>query len=415
MLRVSFLALLLFYKQKMKMKKILLGMLFSSAVFGQSNEGFWDNIRTTNETIVLEAGKRKVVKTADFPAGTTEVVYRISLLDDNQKLTSSLVSVLKAIPDPTGISQGTAGTIYLLSTISGDDKCKFAVFTSEADAVAYQKTGATKNACIVQDEPVNKAAKLLSEKSKCITPTTQNLWFGFQSDNWVMQEKIIFEVVPWVNYNLRSGWTVDAKKELLALADKLEITSKVVNRDLFLGNFLEAVVAKYSYADYKKLLPSEKSRIISGFAEESLLKSGQLPIYLESVRNEAKTLNSAGKPGEAIAEIQNELVEKNRASAADYGLLGSLYLATKQFVKAEEAYQKAISMDKTELNYQLQLAHVYLFSGHINQAKDIHKKYRLNNLGNSKSWVEQTKIDFRQFEKNGFPTDDFKKILRVLD
>lgn len=399
------------------MKKMLLGLILycPAFIFAQSNEGFWDNIRTTNETIILEAGKRKSIKTTDFPAGTTEVVFRISLLDDNQKIGSSLISVLKAIPDPTGISQGAAGTISLLSTISGDDKCKFAVFTSEADAVAYQKTGVAKNACFVQDEPVNKAAKLLSEKSTCLSTGAKNLWFGFQSDNWVMKEKIVFEVVPWVNYSLRSGWTVEAKKELLALAEKLDITQKVTNKDLFLGNFLEAVIAKYSYADYKKLLPSEKARIINDFTEESLKKSGQLSIYIENVRNEAKMLDLAGKPNDAIAEIQKELVEKKRATAADYGLLGNLYLSTKQFVKAEEAYQKAITMDKTELDYQLQLAHVYMFTDKINQAKEIHKKYRQNNLSNSKSWTEQTKIDFQQFESKSFPTDNFKKILRVLD
>jgi hypothetical protein len=47
-----------------------------------------------------------VIKTDDFPVGTTELIYRITLLDDNQKIANSLVSLLKAVPDPTGISQG---------------------------------------------------------------------------------------------------------------------------------------------------------------------------------------------------------------------------------------------------------------------------------------------------------------------
>jgi hypothetical protein len=37
--------------------------------------------------------------------GTTELIFRITLLDDNQQMAGSLVSLLKAIPDPTGISQ----------------------------------------------------------------------------------------------------------------------------------------------------------------------------------------------------------------------------------------------------------------------------------------------------------------------
>jgi len=43
-------------------------------------------------------------------------------------MANSLVSVLKSIPDPTGISQGSAGAVLLLSKISGEDKCKYAIF-----------------------------------------------------------------------------------------------------------------------------------------------------------------------------------------------------------------------------------------------------------------------------------------------
>lgn len=399
----------------MKFSILSLLLACSMLTFAQSNEGFWDNIRTTDETIILEAGKRKVIKTTDFPLGTTEVVYRISLLDDNQKISASLVSVLKAIPDPSGISQGTAGTIFLLSTISGEDKCKFAVFTNESDALQYEKTGVTKNACIVQDEPVNKAAKLLTEKSKCLPANTQNLWFGFQSDNWVMKEKIVLEVVPWVDYNLRSGWTTDHKKEILTLVEKLEMTSKVVNKELFLGDFLKAFTTKYTYSDYKKLLTAEKAKAIDTMAEESLVNSGQLTGYLEKIRSEAKKLNFTNKSEDAITKIQKEIIEKNRATAVDYGLLGNLYLSSKQFVKAEEAFEKAIAMNKSELNYQLQLAHVYMFTDRVNMAKDIHKKYKQNNLSANRSWASQAKSDLQQFEKNNFATDNFKKILRVLD
>ncbi|MEO0045709.1 MAG: hypothetical protein RL705_900 [Bacteroidota bacterium] len=399
------------------MKFSILGLLlaFTSLAFAQSNEGFWDNIRTTDETILLEAGKRKVIKTTDFPNGTTEVVYRISLLDDNQKTSSTLVSVLKAIPDPSGISQGAAGTVFLLSTISGEDKCKFAVFTNENDALQYEKTGIAKNACVVQDEPVNKAAKLLTEKSRCLPQNSQNLWFGFQSENWVMKEKIVLEVVPWVNYNLRSGWTNENKKEVLALVEKLEMTQKLTNKDLFLGNFLAVFIGKYTYTEYKKLLTAEKTKAIDTIVEESLVNSGQLNGYLDRLRTEAQKLNFSSKSDDAVAKIQKEIIEKNRATAADYGLIGSLYLSSKQFVKAEAAYLKAISMNQSELNYQLQLAHVYMFTDRLNKAKDIHKKYQQNNLTGNISWANQTKIDFQQFEKNGFATDNFKKILRLLD
>lgn len=399
----------------MRFSIIALCLCFSAVLFAQNNSGYWDNVRTTNETILLEAGKRKAIQSADFPAGTTEVVFRISLLDDNQKISSSLVSLLKAIPDPSGISQGTAGAVFLLSTITGEDKCKFYVFTNETDALQFEKSGTAKNACFSQETPVNKVAKLLSEDSKCLSANPKNLWFAFESDNWVMNQKIVLQVVPWVDNTLKSGWSSQAKKELLKTIQQSDIALKVANKDLWFGTFLELFTKKYTYAEYQKLLAAEKTKAMETISEESLTKSGQLNSYLDSLRKEAQQLRFSNKTPEAILTIQKEIIDKKRATAADYGLLGGLYLSSKQFIKAEEAYLKAVSLDKTALHYQLQLAHVYLFTDQLSKAKDIHKKYQSNHLSDGKSWTEQTKADFQEFEKNGFETSDFKKILRLLD
>jgi hypothetical protein len=56
-----------------------------------------------------------------------------------------------------------------------------------------------------------------------------------------------------------------------------------------------------------------------------------------------------------------------------------------------------------------------MYTDRVNKSKELHKKYQKNNLANRKSWTEQTKIDFKQFEDNGFGTENFKKILRILD
>lgn len=398
----------------MNTKLNVLFVLFSSLVLSQSKDGYWDNIRTTNETIVLGAGKKKMIKTADFPLGTTEVVYRISILDDNQKISSSLVSVLKVIPDPTGISQGSAGAVFLASTISGDDKCKYVVFTNEKDALEYEKSSVLKNACVVQNEPINKEAKLLSEKSKCLNGN-QNLWFVFESDNWIMKQKIVFEVVPWVDYKFKNGWTNSAKKELLSEVEKNEIFKSINQKDKLLGYFIETFTSKYNFNDYKEIIPAEKAKAFNDVMDESLRKSGLMKSYLDGIRAEAKRFLSAKEYEKGMSLIENEIIQKGRATDLDYGLQGDFYLMTKQYIKAEVAIKKAISMNATNIEHQLRLAHVYLFSNRISDAKDIHKKYRSNNVSSSKSWVEATIEDFENFKKNGLPTDDFKKILRILE
>ena len=126
---------------KMSTKKLLLLFVFfiSKTTFAQQ-DGYWDKDRATTKEIIVTAGDRMTVKTEDLPTGTTEIIYRITLLDENQQMANSLVSLLKAIPDPTGISQGGAGAVFLMSKVSGDDKCKYAIFSTDKFASEYQKT-----------------------------------------------------------------------------------------------------------------------------------------------------------------------------------------------------------------------------------------------------------------------------------
>ena len=400
----------------MSKKLLLLLSIFAvSNLFSQSTDGYWDNIRTTNETITLKAGERKFIKTANFPEGTTEVVYRITLLDDNQKTSNSLVSVLKAIPDPTGISQGTAGAVFLLSSISGNDKCKYAVFQQIKDSENYLKTGKTTNACIIQNTPINKEAKLLSYDSKCQINTVSNLYFAFESDNWLMGQKIVLEVVPWINKKASRGWNTETKNELVTIAQKLEVSKLLSKKDEFYALFIENLTSKYQYNEFKQLISVEKNRAIELATEESLNKSGEIEKFYNTIRAKSLKLFQSGKVDEAIGIINSEFLSKNRASYKDYGILGDYYLLSKQFSKAEENYNQGLKLNPSEINFQLNLAHVYMFTNRLSQAKEIHKKYSNQNLSTGKSWKEQVQLDFSDFEKRGFPKDNFKKILRIVE
>lgn len=387
-------------------------LLFSISTFSQK-DGFWDKERATTKEITLSAGKRALIKTEDLPVGTTEFVYRITVLDENQKLTSSLVSVLKAIPDPTGISQGTAGAIHLTSAISGDDKCTFALFQEANAANLYLKEGKTDKACWEQKEKVNKDAKLISSSSLCLT-NLPNLWFGFESQNWVMNQKIVLEVVPWVDYKASRGWTKEAKKEVLDIAEKSEVAKILTNKATFLATFIDLVTTKYKYSEFKQLLPVEKSKMIEAISDESLLKSGRINDFLKDYNFHIRRL-SLTKPEEAIKQLEHLIIERKLGKENEYDLLGTLYLRTKQYQKAEEYILKAIAMNKNEIRFQLHLAHVYLVTDRVSEAKDIHKKYKDQNISVDTSWVKATKQDFDNMKKVGLPTDNFKKILRIIE
>lgn len=396
------------------MKNIFLLLLITQFTFAQK-DGFWDKERAFTKEIKLSSGNRTLVKIDDLPEGASEFVFRILLIDENGKITTSLASILKAIPDPTGISQGTAGAITLTNSLSGDDTCLYGIYTSEKAGNQFLKDGKLETACYFIKEAVSKDSKVISIRNTKCFENAPNIWFAFENKNWVMSTKIVLEVVSWVDHNMSRGWNGTTKKELLLEADKLPVVKMVSNKNNYLATFLKVFAAKYKYSEYKQLLAIEKANIMQSIATESLIQSGELQNYLDKIRSASLELFKKGKSDEAIALIQKEIIEKKYAKDNDYSALGDIYLSNKQFVKAEEQYKKAIEKNSSELQYQLKLAHVYLFSNKVSEAKDIHKLYKDNNISANKSWIAQTKSDFEDFEKRGFPTDDFKRILRILE
>ncbi len=388
-------------------------LMFCSLIFSQSSEGYWDNVRTTNETINLSAGKRTVIKSTDLPDGTTEAVFRISILDDNQKLASSLVSLLKSIPDPTGISQGSAGAVYLLSTISGDDKCRYAIFNNEKDALQYQKTGEAKNACFVQNTPINKEAKLLTENSSCVSNSSKNLWIGFESDNWFMKQKIVFELVPWVNEKLSRGWTTAAKKSVLDEIKKLDIISSIAKKNEFAGTMLDLISKKTTYKEFKNLFPEEKQKIFSDLTFVALKETKEDKILSELNRKKSEELFNSGKKEAAITMLENTIASASK-SASDYNLLGKYYILTLQYEKALKTLKTAEKIDEYDLGIKLNLAHAYVLTDDFKKAKEIHKRFANQNISADVSWKQQTKDDFTEFEKQGVNSKYFSKILKLL-
>lgn len=396
------------------MKKIFLFLLIAQISFAQK-DGFWDKERAFTKEIKLSSGNRTLVKIDDLPEGASEFVFRILLIDENGKITTSLASILKAIPDPTGISQGTAGAIVLTNSLSGDDTCVYGIYTSEKAGNQFLKDGKLETACYFSKEPINKDSKVISIKNTKCFENTSNIWFAFENKNWVLSTKIVLEVVSWIDYSASRGWNLETKKELLTEAEKLAQVKMVANKNNYLATFLKVFAAKYKYTEYKQLLAIEKMNAMQSIATESLAQSGELQNYIDKIRSASFDLFKIGKSEEAIALIQKEIIEKKYAKDNDYSALGDIYLFNKQFVKAEVQYKKAIDKNTSELRYQLKLAHVFMFSNKIVEAKEIHKLYKDNNISANKSWIAQTKYDFEDFEKRGFSTDNFKKILRILE
>ena len=401
------------------LKKISYILLFFAAipVLYAQKDGYWDKERSTTKEVVVSARDRILIKVDDLPTGTTELIYRITLLDKNQQMANSLVSVLKAIPDPTGISQGSAGAVFLVSKISGDDKCKYAVFSKSDVATNYVVTGNTSEACLVQDEPVSKDAKRLSvDKSACLKFNTNSnvLWFGFESKNWIMNQKIVLEVVPWVDYKLSRGWTKENRKAIIDQCKTSNLAQKMTNPGDFCVCISDKIQAKYTFKEFQKLLTEERNKAFKDFGVLCFNETGAANAFNSDLRIQAAALAKKGNYGAAIAKM-NTVINNGKAVVLDYNTFGYYYLITKQYGKALKILQEGEKLDATELLIQLNLAHAYLLNGNYKLAKNIHKTYFNQNVTDSLSWTQKTKLDFDAFKKAGIQNEDFNTILKILE
>ena len=389
--------------------------IFATTIALAQQDGYWDKERTTNKHIVVSAREKIIVKSEDFPVGTTEIVYRITLLDENQEMASSLVSVLKAIPDPSGISQGSAGAVLLLSKVSGDDKCKYAIFSKEKYANEFQKSEKIDKACLYQNNPINKEAKLLSlGKSTCLTINSENIWFGFESKNWVMNQKIILEIVPWVDNKLSRGWNSQNKQVTLNQCKLSETAKQLKNSDNFCVCQLEKLQEKYKYFEFDNLLAIEKAATLKSISSDCLKKTGDNQLIDDAIRAEIDSLIKANKYDFAINKLLN-IAKNDNAIASDFNNLSECYLFTKQFQKALVNSKKAVVLDESDLAFQLNLAHAFMYNNNLKESKIIHEKFKNQNINPTLSWVEKVKIDFEMFLKSSLTNNNFNKILRIIE
>ena len=400
----------------MNFKRIFLLLLITSTYspFAQK-DGYWDKERATTKEILVSAGDRIVVKTEDLPVGTTEIVYRITLLDKNQQMANSLVSLLKSIPDPYGIGQGSAGAVFLMSNISGDDQCTYSLFTSNENAKKYVTDGKIDKACYSQGEPVSKDAKRISlGKNSCLKENTTTIWFGFESKNWFLSQKVVLEVVPWVDVKLNRGWNQDNKNEIISLCKTSTMAQKMANSDDFCVCILEKIMKQYRYSEFDKLLAVEKTKVYKDFGNTCYKDADISKNVYNDLRNQVSGLIKQQKYNEAIQK-SSTIINDGKATALDYNSIGYCYILTKQYAKALKFLQEGEKLDDTELLIKLNLAHVYLVSNNYSDAKAIYKKYQDQNVTDNISWKEKTKSDFAVFEKAGLPSKDFEKVLKLYN
>jgi hypothetical protein len=229
-----------------------------------------------------------------------------------------------------------------------------------------------------------------------------------------MNQKIVLEVVPWVNYKLSLGWTKENRKAIIDQCKTSNLSQKMTNSGDFCVCISDKIQEKYTFQEFQKLLSEERSKAFKDFGTLCFNETGASNAFNSDLRTQAEVLAKKGNYGTAIAKM-NTIINNGKGEALDYSTLGYFYLITKQYGKALKILKEGEKLEDTELLIQLNLAHAYLLNGNYKSAKSIHKTYSNQNVTDSLSWTQKTKLDFEAFQKAGIQHDDFNAILKILE
>jgi tetratricopeptide (TPR) repeat protein len=241
-----------------------------------------------------------------------------------------------------------------------------------------------------------------------------NLWFGFESKNWIMNQKIILEVVPWVDNKLSRGWALQNRKAIIDQCKTSNLAQKITNSDDFCVCILDKIQSKYTFKEFQKLLAVERSKAFKDFGNSCFGESSLSKSVYDDLRKQATILAKQAKQGEAIMKLIT-IINDGKATALDYNSIGNSYLLTKQYGKAIKFLKEGEKLDDSELLIKLNLAHAYLLNDNYSSAKAIYKEYQSQNVTDSLGWNEKVKLDFEAFKKAGIKNNDFERILKVLN
>ena len=161
-----------------------------------------------------------------------------------------------------------------------------------------------------------------------------------------MNQKIILEVVPWVDTMLSRGWTVDNRKSILNICKTTDLAKKIPNSDDYCVCILEKIQKEYRFQEYQSLLAIEKTIIITDFGALCYKETGNLSSVSESLRNQIATLFQQEQYG-LVIEKSLALINAGQATALDFNTIGNSYLLTKQYGKSNKYLKEGEKHDDT--------------------------------------------------------------------
>lgn len=404
----------------MKQEFLFLFLFFLTllqSVFCQNAMGYWDKSRSIYKEIKLSAGERTWYR-IDVPLGTTQVVARITMLGKSQRITKSLTDLLLNIPG-TQAKALAAGT-SLTSAVMGDDECSYRIFLNKKDADAYYINKTSTNSCKLGNSITHEVIYLDRGKG-CINGNATSLYFAFQSENSVLDQRIILELLPWVDEEASKGWTKEIKENMYNVFLSSFTSAGIEKEDA--QNVSQCIILKlqsqYTLPQIQNYSEPELNAICERLAEECVEEGGYYEAIAEEEQNtlleEAEKLAEDGKYGEAADKLMELINSIESPDALYYNELGYNLLLSKQFTRALKYLKEGEIKDETDLLIQGNLAHAYLLTGEFQKANFIYQKYRGQNVDAKTSWEDMVKEDFDAFKELGISSSKFTEILNSFE
>lgn len=246
----------------MKTSYILLSLLFSTIIFSQEN-GKWDSFSIQEKKITLDAGQSNNL-TITLPKGTTKVFYTVramKLVGEKEEL--SLISrELSKSSTPNWALIATESTNIAIGM--SDAKISYSIIgqSDNNNYNCYQSRGIVTNERVYID--------YTNKNCLDISGSNLKLNFNFKSENKFFGLRLIFEIIPFIDNDLKRGWSQNIKnfyyENFVRMIKEKNNELKISNIEKFAGCVLSRVTEAYSYTEFSLLADYERSEYINSIA-----------------------------------------------------------------------------------------------------------------------------------------------------
>jgi hypothetical protein len=220
-------------------------------MFSQGN-GYWDTNAIKSQVIPLNAEQNKTIQVL-LPQGTTKFSYKIKVISQIGNVTYDFAEVFKNSADPR---------LALASQVTKS------VVSSTEPKISYsiERIGSQRSLCyssngIIIGQVIN---YIDFQNRKCIdTDEDLNILnFYFKSENKIWPLKVVFEYVPFVEYELKRGWSKNLKNDFYnSLVNFIkQDSSNAVDGEIekAVSCLVTNVIKDYTFEEFKSLAEFEK-------------------------------------------------------------------------------------------------------------------------------------------------------------